>query len=370
VRIIALLFLWILSLGSFVCAEELPEDSTVIRPGEVYQDDYYAVGDLVEVSGTVKGNAYLVGTQVYIDGDIEGSLFVLSGNIEISGRVHGDVWLLSGGAVVSGDLYKDIVLLAANVQFPDEGKVGGNVLLASGNAELENWTGGNVTVLASHIKISGEVNGNVRSLAGKLRVVSSALIRGNLKYKSNDMALIDPRARIEGTITYHRSIFHSLMDVPLVRSIVIGSKVAAFLMNFIYTFVMGIVIIRLFPRKLSIALNSLQASPLRAFWYGLLLLILFPLASLVLLATVIGAPFALTLIALNIVTLYTAKIFTILWLANKLFSKWRWRKNGLRSLALGQILYCILTAVPYVGPFLAFCAMVLGLGAIVVFQKN
>ncbi len=367
-RLIAFLFLWTLSVGVSLFGEENVEDTTVIRFGQVFRGNYYAVGDLVEVSGTVKGNACLVGTQVFIDGDIEGTLLVLSGNVEISGRVHGDVWLLSGGAVLSGDVYKNVVLLAANAQLTNTGRIGGNVLLASGNAELENWVGGSVIALASHLKISGTIEKNVRSLAGKLRVFSSALIRGNLKYKSNDMALIDPRAQIGGSVTYHRSMFHSLMDIPLVRNIVIGSKVAAFLMNFIYTFVMGIIIIRLFPRKLSIALNSLQESPLRAFWYGLVLLILFPLASLVLLATVIGAPFALTLIALNIVTLYTAKIFTILWLANKLFSKWK--KNGLCTLASGQVLYCIATAIPYVGPFLAFFTMMLGLGAIVVFQKN
>ena len=239
-----------------------------------------------------------------------------------------------------------------------------------GNGELEGVVEGNATALAAQLKVSGLIENNLRSFVGKLRVLPSAHIKGDLKYRSNETASIDPKARIGGTVLYHRSIFRDLMDVPLIQGLVIGSKVATFLMNFIYTFVMGIIIIRMFPRKLSKALHALQEDPLKSLYYGAILLVLFPLASLILLATVIGAPFALTLIALNIVTFYTVKIFTILWIANRLFAKWKWKKNGVMTLFSGQVLYSLLVAIPFVGIFFAFLTMVFGLGAVAVAQRD
>ncbi|MBX9922653.1 MAG: polymer-forming cytoskeletal protein [Rhabdochlamydiaceae bacterium] len=356
--------LWcFLSVCSFAQAKEFPEDSTLLPAEEVFSGDYYALGDLVEVAGVVQGNAYLAGTQVQIDGEIQGNLFVVAGSLEIKGKVQGKVWALAGGATFTGDV-GELVLLAASAQLNQGGKIQRDLTLCAGNAEIDDWIGGNATVLASNLKISGTIDHNLKSFAGKLRILSGAWIKGDLRYKSNEVALIDSAARIGGSILYQHS---PLRDF---RGVVIGSKIAAFLMNFLYTLVMGIVIIRLFPHKLSGALSALHTAPLKSFLHGLVLLVLFPLASLVLLITVIGAPFALTLIALNIITLYTAKIFTILWGANWLFSRLRWKKNGVCTLLGGQVIYSILVSVPFLGPSIAFFVMVIGLGAVVVSRSR
>lgn len=351
--------LWcFLSICCHLQAEEFSEDATLLPAGEVFQGDYYALGDLIEISGVVQGNTYLAGTQVQIDGVIQGNLFVVAGSLEITGKVLGKVWALSGGTTFSGDL-GEAVLLAASAQLNPPGIVQRDLTLCAGNAEINNWIGGSATVLASNLKVSGTIEHNLKSFVGKLRILAGAWIKGDIRYKSNEAALIDSAAHIGGSILYQHS---ALRDF---KGVIIGSKIAAFLMNFVYTFVMGIVIIRLFPHKLSGALITLQKTPLKAFLHGLVLLVLVPLASLVLLITVIGAPFALTLIALNIVTLYTAKIFTILWGANWLFSRFRWKKNGVLTLLGGQVIYSILVAVPFLGPSIAFLVMVMGLGGVV-----
>jgi cytoskeletal protein CcmA (bactofilin family) len=343
-------------------------DMAIIPAGQVFVGDYYAMEDLVEISGVIRGNAYLAGSQVVINGTIEGNVFILAGDVEIKGTVQGDLWTLAGSATVLGTIARDAIILSANAQ--SNAEISGNLTVIAGNAEVEGIVGGNATGLAAQLKVAGLIKNNLRCFVGKLRVLSPARIKGDIKYRSNETASIDPGAKIDGTILYHKSVFRDLMDVPLIQGLVIGSKVATFLMNFIYTFVMGIIIIRMFPRKLSKALHALQEDPLKSLYYGAILLVLFPLASLILLATVIGAPFALTLIALNIVTFYTVKIFTILWVANRLFAKWKWKKNGMMTLFSGQVLYSILVAIPFVGIFFAFLTMVFGLGAVAVAQRE
>lgn len=344
-------------------ADPFQEDSTLLSAEEVFSGDYYALGDLIEIAGIVQGNAYLAGTQVQITGEVLGNLVVVSGSLEVTGKIHGKVWAIAGGATFQGEA-TELVLLAASAQLHPPGKIQTDLFLCAGNAEIDNWIGGNATVLASNLKVSGIIERNLKSFVGKLRILPEAWIKGDLRYKSNEAAFIDSAARVGGTIMYQHSLLRDF------RGIIIGSKIAAFLMNFLYTFVMGMVIIRLFPHKLSGALSALQHMPLKSLLYGLVLLVLVPLASLILLVTVIGAPFALTLIALNIVTLYTAKIFTILWGANWLFSRLRWKKNGAWTLLGGQVLYSCLAAVPFLGPCIAFFVMVMGLGAIVVSRSR
>ncbi len=349
-------------------ADDAKDDIAIVPAGHVFVGNYYAMEDQVEIAGVIRGNAYLAGSQVVINGTIEGDVFILAGDVEIKGTIEGDLWSLSGSSTILGTVVKDAIVLSANAQCNAE--IGGNLTVIAGNGEIEGVVEGNATGFAAQLKVAGLIKNNLRCFVGKLRVLAPARIKGDIKYRSNETASIDPKAQVEGAILYHKSVFRDLMDVPLIQGLVIGSKVATFLMNFIYTFVMGVIIIRMFPRKLSKALHALQEEPLKSLYYGAILLVLFPLASLILLATVIGAPFALTLIALNIVTFYTVKIFTILWVANRLFAKWKWKKNGMMTLFSGQVLYSILVAIPFVGIFFAFLTMVFGLGAVAVAQRE
>ena len=367
-RLITCFFLCICMFSLSLFGNEQNDDIAIVPAGHVFVGNYYAMEEQIEISGVIRGNAYLAGSQVVINGTIEGNVFILAGDVEIKGTIQGDLWTLSGSAAILGKVAKDAIVLSANAQCNAE--IDGNLTVIAGNGEIEGVVGGNATGLAAQLKVVGFIKNNLRCFVGKLRVLSPARIKGDLKYRSNETAFIDPKAQIGGAIVYHKSVFRDLMDVPLIQGLVIGSKVATFLMNFIYTFVMGVIIIRMFPRKLSKALHALQEDPLKSLLYGAVLLILFPLASLILLATVIGAPFALTLIALNIVTFYTVKIFTILWIANRLFAKWKWKKNGMMTLFSGQVLYSILVAIPFAGIFFAFFTMVFGLGAVAVAQRE
>jgi hypothetical protein len=139
-------------------------------------------------------------------------------------------------------------------------------------------------------------------------------------------------------------------------------------MNFIYTFVMGVILIKVFPKNLEFALYELKRHPLKSLSYGIMLLMLLPLASLLLLMTILGIPFALALIALNIIGFYTAKVYTIFFASNWLFGKLRMKANRLPSYFLGLVIYFCLIPIPIFGTLLAFTCMLFGLGAGVLSQ--
>jgi hypothetical protein len=363
-----------LLISSFLQAakQELLQSATVsqVPEGIVVFGNFFSVADAVAIAGTVQGDAYVIGTQVAIDGIIHGDLIVLGGSVTLEGRVDGNVKIVGGQVTIRGQIGKKLWYLGVNMQLPSSASVGGNSLLVAGNIDLESTMEGSVTAFVSNCKVGGIIKKNLRAFVGGLSLTSSAKILGHLRYRSSSLAMIDPGAQVAEGITYKPSLFRDLMDRPGLERLALGSKVATFFMNFLYTFIAGLIVMRYFPSKLRRMLRSLQKYPLRSFLWGISLIVLLPLGAIFLLMTVIGAPFALTLMALNVISLYTIKIFPILWAANAFFSYMGWKPNTAKALASGQIVYYLLATIPFVGWGLVFSCTVFGLGAAAISQMR
>lgn len=370
-----LIFALILMIGFPVFLKAEPplhkkNDVVLLEEGHVVKGDYFATGSSVEISGVVDGDAYVAAGQVIIDGVIKGDLLVLCGGAEISGDVLGNIRILGGQVTVSGNVERNATLVAGNVQLSPLSRVNGNVVMVAGNADTLGKINGNARILASNVRFSSQVKGKVTAYVGELRVTSKGFIGGSLNYRSNDPAWIDDRAQIKGPIEYRPSLLHSLVDWPWLNGIIIGSKILGLVMNFLFAMAFGWVLIRMFPGKLSRTIEVLDSKTLSCFRAGITILILLPLLAILLLITILGAPFALALIALNILGFYTAKIFFILWVTTRSFHKWHIKRSQMATLALGLLAYYAVTTIPYVGVFVSIGAMLLGMGAIVLAQRE
>ncbi len=369
-RLIRLFFFLVSSFlsASSVDFPPVKGEVSVISSDQVFKGRYVELGETIEVSGVVQGDAYLVGTQVTVDGEIEGDLFAVGFVVSITGKVKGNVRILAAQAFVDGEISGNTAVFGVSVHLPKTGTLLGDLFLLAGYGDLENKVEGNVLALVGGLKLSGLIKKNLQTFVGRLRLMGSADIEGNLKYRSSYSAVIDPGATVKGEIIYKSSLVRDLMDMPILSGVAIGSKVAGFLMNFLYTFVVGIIFIRFFPRKLRNALLALRKTPWKCGLVGCLTVIFLPILSFVLLITIIGTPFALTLMALNIVGFYTVKIFSILWMSNALFHLLGWEKNKIHTLFAGQVLYYSLCYIPVVGWFISLFAMLFGLGSSILAQ--
>jgi cytoskeletal protein CcmA (bactofilin family) len=367
-RVMALLLLF---LSAHVYAADEKHSEMVIFPaGSIHQGDYFAFGKGIEISGTINGDLYVLGSQVYIDGNIRGDVLAIGGSIELSGDVSGNVRMLAGQGLISGTVGRNLTLIGGNIQLISSAAVGGNIVCAAGNADIASAVGGDVTLAASNFRLSSAISKNVTGYVGQMRITSKARIGGNVDYSSSSQAYIDPEAKITGTIEHHPSLVSELVNGKLMQGLLVGSKVAAILMNFIYTFVVGCVLLRLYPKSIEHALHGLSHKPWKALSFGVMLLILLPLASLLLLMTILGAPFALTLLALNVIGFYTAKVVPILWVSNIFCPKIGLKPNKIPSFFCGLVLYFVLAAIPFFGTIVALAAMLLGLGAGALTQTN
>lgn len=360
-RSLALIFLFFFS--SLFAEEKEPGEEIIVLPSTaVINNDYFANGRTVEISGRVNGDVYVLGGQIFIDGIIDGDLLVAGGSVEVSGTVTKNVRLLAGQALITGSIGQNITAVTGTIELSPAASVGRNVVIVSGNTDLESKVGNNVRLYSSSVRISNGIRGKVIAYVGQLRLTSKVMIGGALEYWSNKTALIDPNAKVNGGVIHHPSFFYNIFHSKIMQGLKIGSKLAVLLMNFFYSFIIGLVMLRYFPQRVERTIETLNKKPAQSFVAGVVLLFLLPITMLALLITILGAPFALALLSLTVVGLYTAKILAILWMSTHLFRKFEFRKHRRLYFAFGLIAYFIVTLIPYAGGVITIAALLFGLG--------
>lgn len=361
--IFLLLPLFLFSLESDNGDEDI--NIVVLPANAVVNHDYFAYGKSVEIDGTVNGDLYVFGGQVFIDGTVNGDVLIAGGSVEISGKVSQDVRLLSGQASISGEVGRNVTAVTATIEFSPSARIHNNIVVLSGNVDLESSIGNNARVYASNLRLSDGIGGKLYAYVGQMRITSKAEIQGDVEYWSNKNALIDPHAKIGGKLTHHPSFFYSIFHGKIFKTLKIGSKLAALLMNFFYTFVIALIMMRYFPQRIEGTLYALNHKLLQSFIAGIVLVILLPLLFLALLITIVGVPFALTLLAINVISFYTAKILVIIWGAKHLFRRFDFKKHKRIYFAFGLIIYYIISLIPYLGTAVSLGALLLGLGGLI-----
>lgn len=363
-------FLQLQAIESSIEGDGVIEEAVADIPkGQVVQGNYYSLGNII-IEGKVDGNVYVIGTEIEISGEITKDLVAIGGSVFITGTILGNVHIVAGQAIVQGQIQGDVSFIGANLLLPSSGGILGDLFIISGNTALEDTVGGKLTAIAASLTISGTIQKSMRAFVDRLRLASTARIEGDLNYRSRNQIIQDPGSEVLGGIHYHKTLLKDLQEIRFFRGVEAGSHLVRLFVKFFYTFIVGLVVIYLFPGRLKTALKALQQHAGQSFMYGLVVLMGLPLITGVLLITVVGAPFALTLLALNIISFYTVTVFPILWITNGAFRFFKWKENTIWALALGQSIYYLLTLVPVLGVFVACTAVIFGFGAALVAQSK
>ena len=339
------------------------DDIFIVSPTTVLKGDQRIAGKTVEVSGRIEGDLYVMASQVYIDGVVTGDVICCCGLLDVQGEVKGDIRGICGQSVIGGIIGNNVSIASASFDLVSGSRIVGNLLLFTGSCDLLGKIGNNATVFASFLRMSGTVIGKLSAHVGSLRLTSSAFVGQNIDYYSNEVAVIDKGAKVGGSVNHHTSFFYSVSKNGLMKKLKVGSKIAASAMNFFFTLIIGLILIQFFRRKLDHAAEVIGARPIHSLFTGMVVIILLPLAALIFLISIVGAPFALGIIALNVLGFYSAKIVTLYYLGSHLFKRFsRFPKCYFMGMT---IIYFILTFIPYFGWLMSGACMLLGLGAIV-----
>ena len=175
------LLLTILSGAPAVAGELVGDVTYVLQAGQTIEHNLHVLSNSARIDGVVKGDLIVGGSgDVVVNGRVEGDLLVASGSIDIAGTVTGDVRGLAGRlqVVESGEIGGDLLIAAGTVVV--DGSVSGDVQVFSRRTAVGGTVEGSLDVLGSELAISGTVNGSVKTHSADVELLANAQINGDV----------------------------------------------------------------------------------------------------------------------------------------------------------------------------------------------
>ncbi len=359
VFVLALLFI------PCVKAEEIKTYDTLLtsEPTNVeYRKDNMKAEDDLNLTGNYNSSTFFAGNSVYDATNVDGISFVAGNDVNINGNY--EYGFVAGNIVdVKGKYQKDVFVFGNMVSFSNEFSVANDMYLFGATVTLNGNIGRNLFVAADRLVLENvTINGDVNVSASSITFGDNVLVNGTFKYNEDANLNNMEKASISTILTYE--IENDLKDV---------NKFAAyqdFLLSVVGLILLGVVLYALCPsafEKLKEKTNNYTfVEGLKDSAAGLLTLIGYPIFMLILLFTVICIPISIIGLILYGIAIYMTTLFVGYLVGDLLFRKAMGKEvSGFYSIIIGVLIVKILKLIPFIGGFISFIVLCLGLGLIV-----
>ena len=342
-------------------AEFRTGNSVSIPEGTRIADDLAASGQSVDIAGSVAGDILAAGNQINVSGSSTQSMMLAGSNVNASGSTGNDLFAAGGQINLSGPVTDNAWVAGGTIIMAKTARVGRDLQIAGGTIGINGNVGRNLNAAGGQVSIDGQIGGNANINAGNLTLGPTAVIRGDLIYSANTAAKIDPGAKILGRTVYRPAPEHERRDPSA------AAKFGLWLASLLAMYVVGAIIIALTPRESPAVADRVFGSFWKSLLIGFLVLVVTPVAAAIIMATLIGIPLGLILLAMYLILVYISRIYVGLAIGRWLFGKFGRANTSLYlSLLVGLVILWILRAIPIIGGFIGFISILLGIGALLV----
>lgn len=344
-------------------AETRTGDEVTVGADEVINENLYIGGRTITIEGVVNGDVYVGAQTVTVSGEINGDLIVGAETITITGVVNDDI-RAAGRALTVGDsalVDNGITFFGEQLSIEEGSEVTGTVIFYGRTLSVDSVVGGDVVGGADDVHLNGSVGGSTYLMADALTVGDSAVIAGDLEYKSPREATIASGATIGGEVDYER-VQSGQSDAWSDWQFMLGFQ----LWSFFSTLIVGLVLLALLPKPTIALSERIRTRPLVTLGVGALVFIATPAVFFILLFSLIGIPLAFLLLATFLMTLYLSGIFVSIALGTLLLGRMQKSEKGPNAylaLIVGMVVMFALLQIPFAGKFLALLVVFFGLGA-------
>jgi cytoskeletal protein CcmA (bactofilin family) len=346
----------------FITSLQAQDTGETVSLRGVINEDAYAAGGTVFSSANIQGDLIASGGTVLVDGKVDGDTLLFASSINVSGAIGDDLRAMGGTIIVNSEVGGDVVMAGGQLNLGPRAKVNGRAMLAGGSIEVAGDVQHGLNAAGGKIIISGHIHGDVDLEGGEIEILEGARIDGNLTYRSQQEAKIDPQAQIQGSISYQPSEWQQPRG-PGNWFFMLTLAIAA------------IVFYLLFPGYSVASGNLMNTEFWKSLGFGLVVLLVIPFIAIFSMSIVIGLWLGLPLLALYFVALVIGSMLGMVQLGDWLARLVRWeissRGRRVVSIIVAFILLGIVQLIPFLGGLATFIILLLGLGAgtIVLFRN-
>jgi len=351
--LVAVLAVLLPSLTTF--AALVTTDRYIVREDDTVTEDQYVIATSGQIEGIVDGDVTIFSGSLTITGEVSGSVTILSvGNVTVAegARIGGSLQGSAGSVHVFGTIDRDVFITAASVVIDPTGVVGRDVMVFGGALTVMGDVGRDIRGRSMRTTISGTVGGDVDIATQRLDIDDSAVVEGDLLYRSPREADIDASAQIAGTVTRLPTRSNFIYGIILSLATVI---------SFLGFLIAGFVALWFFRTSSSRAVGSILTKPFRSFLVGLVTVIAFPAAVVLLAMTLVGLPLAAIGVLIAGVGFIIGPVPAVTALGNRVLIN----RGGLfGAFVVGAVLWRLgIWLIPVVGGFVYLIGFVWGVGA-------
>ncbi len=353
---------------ALVLGMALPAMAFVIQSGqnvtvtESLHDDLYAAGETVAVTGAIDGDVAAVGRAVTLGSDVTGGVLAAARRVEVSGAVGRTIRAAGQRVSIDSTVGIDVVVAGVAVTVSPQTRVGRDLLAAGQSIEVAGDIGRYARLVGDTIVVAGNVGAGLRVDARRLTILPSAVIAGDVRYSGELPPEVRQGAQIKGKI--------ERVARPSEQEFTMLGLPAAFVLRIwegLGLMLIGLAIVAVAPDGTrEVAGNALKRFPM-SILAGVILLVLVPVVSFILSATVIGIPLAAAAMLLLAAMVYPSQAFVATALGRILaapIGRGRGKPVSIYvAVAIGTLILAVLFALPY-GWVARLVAMVAGFGAL------
>jgi len=334
-----------LVLVSLVSAAQFKAAEEIIIDKPLYDNLYGAAGS-IKILDRVVGDFIGAAGSIDVDNDIYGDLAIAGGDINLNGKVNGDVRAAAGNININGNIGRDFVGSGGNINI--NGIIENDLVVSAGNINIKGTINGNADIHAGKITITGIIGQNARIIADEIVIGPDAQINGNLDY---DADMIDfSEGNVKGVVTIIEQSPSKILP-----------RVFGQIIYMILLFITGVLMIAIFKKSTPKVVKKISENTFLAAGIGFLILIAVPIASLILIITIIGIPFAILLLLAYGVAIFLGTVYVAISIGTPLLRK---KKSIYLKLLVGVFLYGVVVSLPIMGGLVCFVGVIVGLGGL------
>lgn len=368
-----------------------PKDNdTVIK--EDYDDDVFIAGNKIRFDGRVGGDLYAACNEFVAADSIDGNLSVTCRYIQSLGPIGRSFLGFAQDITLNAPIKRNVLAFAQEITIGPKTSIGANANLYGETVVFQGDVSKDLVIKSGSAFISGRIGGNFEFEGEELIISPETVIEGNLIYCSPEKAEIENLAAIAGEIKWtqyvteedkdlsmasaftwlvsHRGYFLSLTLFSLVFfifSVIPFPGFLAMIFLWIGLFMSGNLFIMASKRLCRKTEMVLGKKTFPSIGLGFAILFLTPVAVLILLLSVFGAPLGAVIILAFGIACFAGGVYASLFLGRylcRLMNIGSEKSTGYGCFTLGMFLLTALSFLPALGYFIFIVTIMMGIGGL------
>lgn len=338
------------------------EENYFVPQDRVIEENFFKIGNAIDISGVLKKDAYVFGNIVTVDGVIEGDLMGFASTLKINGEVQGNVRFVAENVIINGKIGKNLIS-AGNLINVEAGGVVGWDLLAAGNlVDVKGPVGANLRSVGTSLNVNNEIKGLVDARMTEVKFGDQAIVNGDVTYYAEKDLITTEKTQLLGQINKLDNRGWGEGKTGKSFNFIWGR----FIFGYLSSLLAAILIIVFARKKVDAVVGEIKNNFWRYFGWGVLGVFAIPLISFLVMFTIVGIPVVLVVLSFYLIILYLARIFFAIviwrWIAQLL--KIKQELDLILAALIGLFIYHAICLIPIVGFFLNLIAGAVSLTAV------